>query len=141
MLRGAPGLRLGGELRLRPRRRHLLGLRRRKRGLPHLGEKADLGPSLGETHHIAISEVGLLDSLPVDKSPIGALVDHPKAVSLPEDCCVLARHYGEIDRETEMAGRLPTDDDFRFGKFLDLSLQGTLNVNKLHDDCWWTLHD
>jgi hypothetical protein len=140
LLGGTPKSRLGGKLKLQPGRRRLLRLGRCRRGLPHLGEEADPRSALGETHHVAILEVGLLDPFAVHKGPVHALVHHPKTVSFPDDCCMLARHDGEINRETKVTGRLPPDDNLEVGKLLDLSLQGPLNVNKLNDDCWWTLH-
>jgi hypothetical protein len=45
-----------------------------------------------------------------------------------------ARNYGEVGGKEDTAGRMPPNGDDLFGKLLDFTLHGSLDMNELNDD-------
>ena len=88
----------------------------------------------------AMVEQCLRDPLSVDEGPVGALVHETELVSVPSDLCVDPGKDRDLGRESDMARRVAADEDRPLRELLNLPLQGTGEVDELHDYDRWAFH-
>jgi len=106
-----------------------------------LGQKADLGSSLFcKGDNVPALKRGFFNPFSVYKSSIGTVVNQFELIPFPNDFRVVSGNDGQIGWEAHMAGRKTADRNDGVRKFLNLTLHGPQDVNKLDDNDGRSLH-
>ena len=100
----------------------------------NFGQKTGFRTVLGKGDHIAIPQVYVGDSLPVDVGAVGTGVDDTKPVSLSINPGMSPGNGCQVFVKTNLARRVSADVDGKLRKILDLPFQWALDVNQLDSD-------